>query len=216
MLNKEDLKERLKEYLSLYVVTDEKLSLGRTDPEVAALAAAGGAGVIQLRDKYAFTRTLFDKALAMKKELGGRALFIINDRLDVALAVDADGIHLGQEDMPPTVARRILGEKKIIGVSVSSVEEALQAEADGADYLGASAVFGTPTKTDARPIGLEGLKAVCRAVKIPVVGIGGINKTNAHEIISAGAAGVAVVSAVVSAQDVRAAAEELLVIVKRE
>ncbi|KJS12638.1 MAG: hypothetical protein VR67_07755 [Peptococcaceae bacterium BRH_c8a] len=211
---KEISKDKLKELLSLYVVTDEKLSLGRPDQVLAGLAAAGGAGVIQLRAKQASTHILYEKALAIKKELAEKALFIVNDRLDVALAVGADGVHLGQDDLPAVVARRILGTEKIIGVSVGNVEEALRAEADGADYLGASAVFATPTKTDAGAIGLNGLESICRAVSIPVVGIGGINKSNAMQIIAAGAAGVAVVSAVISAPDVALAAAELLAIVK--
>lgn len=192
------------------MVTDEKLSLGRPDHQVAALAAAGGAGMIQLRDKNAGTRTLIQKAMAIKKEVSGKALLIVNDRLDVALAADADGVHLGQEDMPADIARRILGPDKIIGVSVSTVEEARKAAAQGADYLGASAVFATPTKTEAGAIGLEGLQAICRSVEIPVVGIGGIKKENARQIIAAGAAGIAVVSAVVSAPDISLAASELL------
>ena len=213
---KEISKAKLKDLLSLYVVTDAKLSLGRPEQLVAGLAAAGGAGVIQLRDKEASTRLLYEKALVIKKELTGKAIFIVNDRLDVAQAVDADGVHLGQEDLPAAVARRILGTKKIIGVSVGNVEEAIRAEDDGADYLGASAVFATPTKTDARAIGLKGLEAICRAVSIPVVGIGGINKSNAWQIIAAGAAGVAVVSAVVSASDVTLAAAELLALIKEK
>jgi len=207
-------KSTLKDLLSLYVVTDEKLSLGRTDQVVAGLAVTGGAGVIQLRAKDVSNRLLYEKALVIKKELAGKAFFIINDRLDVALAVGADGVHLGQDDLPTTVARSILGPEKIIGVSVGNVEEALRAEADGADYLGASAVFSTPTKTDVRAIGLSALEDICRAVKIPVVGIGGINKSNAIQIISAGAAGVAVVSAVISASDVTLASAELLAVVK--
>jgi len=208
--------DKLKELLSLYVVTDEKLSLGRPDPVVAGMAVAGGAGVIQLRAKEASTRLLYEKALAIKKEVAGKAIFIINDRLDVARAADADGVHLGQDDLPAAVARRIWGPEKIIGVSVGNVEEALRAEADGADYLGAGAIFATPTKTDAQAIGLKGLEEICRTVDIPVVGIGGINKSNVLQIIAAGAAGVAVVSAVVSAPDVTKAAAELLAVVQEK
>ncbi|KJS15646.1 MAG: hypothetical protein VR69_12730 [Peptococcaceae bacterium BRH_c4b] len=214
-MNTADYKDRLADYLQLYVVTDDKLSLGRPEYQIAAMAAAGGAGVIQLRDKHAGTLTLLQKAGAIRQVLAGRAIFIINDRVDVVLAVNADGVHLGQEDMPLTVARDILGPEKIIGVSVGNVEEALRAEEGGADYLGASAVFSTPTKTDAQSMGLQGLEAVCRSASIPVVGIGGINIKNARQVIAAGAAGVAVVSAVVSAPDVVRAASELLAEVKR-
>ncbi|HHV61240.1 MAG TPA: thiamine phosphate synthase [Firmicutes bacterium] len=200
----------------LYVVTDRKLACGRSHEEVAAAALAGGSRVIQLRDKEMTTRELIDTGLRLKEivhEAGG--ILIINDRVDVALAVDADGVHLGQDDMPAALARRMLGREKIIGVSVSSEGEALAAELDGADYLGASAIFATPTKTDAAPIGLDGLRKICDSVRIPVVAIGGINKGNIEQVIKAGAAGIAVVSAVVSAPDIGAAARELLQEVRR-
>jgi thiamine-phosphate diphosphorylase len=211
-----DFKYRLAGYLLLYVVTDERLSRGRPDHEVAALAVAGGAGVIQMRVKHASTRMLLQRAGAIKRELDGRAIFIVNDRVDVALAVDADGVHLGQDDMPLRMARDMLGPDKIIGVSVSCVEEALAAEAGGADYLGASAVFSTATKADAEAMGLNGLRAVCGSVGIPVVGIGGINRHNSRQVMAAGAAGVAVVSAVVSATDITRAASELLAEIKKQ
>jgi len=134
---------------------------------------------------------------------------IVNDRLDVALAVDADGVHVGQDDMPAALARQLMGGK-IVGVSATTVEEALQAQADGADYLGVGPIYPTGTKPDAvPPIGLEGLAQIVRAVEIPVVAIGGISEENAAEVIACGAEGVAVISAVVSAPDIAAAARHL-------
>ena len=130
--------------------------------------------------------------------------------MDVALAVNADGVHVGQDDMPAVVARRMIGKRKILGVSAGSAEEARKAEAEGADYIGASPIFATPTKPDAPPaMGIEGLRLLARAVSIPVVAIGGMNAQNAAAIMEAGAAGVAVVSAIVAADDVEAAAREI-------
>lgn len=196
---------------SLYVVTDRPLAQGRPLTEVVRAAIAGGATVIQLREKDIDTRRFI--------ELGQQLLsitraadvpLIINDRVDVALAVDADGVHVGQDDMPASIARRLLGPDKLLGVTVSNVEEARQAQTDGADYLGTNAVFATPTKTDTgQPMGLEGLHQVSETVPLPLVGIGGVKIDNAAEVIRAGGAGVAVVSAVVAADDVEAAARRL-------
>lgn len=206
-----DWRERLGDLLSLYVVTDESLQRGRSEEEIALAALAGGAGTIQIRCKKDSTRSFIQKALRVKavtRRSGG--LLIINDRLDVAMAVDADGLHIGQDDMPLKSVRKLWGPEKIVGVSVSSTEEAMRAEREGADYLGASAVFSTATKQDVKVIGLDGLREICDAVKIPVVGIGGIGVSTAGAVIRAGAAGLAVVSAVVSAEDVTASALELL------
>ncbi len=196
---------------TLYVITDVKLSRGRSHLEVAREAIEGGASLIQFRDKEMTTRQLVETARKIK-ELTDEAdiPLIINDRLDVALAVDADGVHVGQDDMPAALARQLIGPHKILGVSASTVEEALQAEKDGADYVSASPVFTTPTKLDAPPpTGLEGLKAIVQAVNLPVIAIGGINEENAAEVIACGADGVAVISAVVSAPDIAAAARRL-------
>ena len=197
--------------LSLYVVTDRALSRQRSDLDVVRAALAGGATVIQLRDKLAGGRQLAETGralLALTRAAG--ALLIVNDRVDVALAIDADGAHVGQDDLNARDARRLLGPGKLLGVSAATTAEATQAERDGADYIGAGAVFTTVTKPDAgAPVGLEGLAAVARSVRIPTVAIGGINATNAAACIAAGAAGVAVVSAVVSADDVAAAARHL-------
>ncbi len=196
---------------SLYVVTDAKLSRGRSHLEVIRAAIAGGATVIQYREKEGTTRQLVEEAQALReltRQMG--VLFIVNDRVDVALAVDADGVHVGQDDMPAPIVRKLMGPGKIVGVSVDNLEQALQAEQDGADYLGAGPIFATPTKPDAAPpIGVDGLAEICRRVSIPVVAIGGLNAENAAEVIRAGAAGVAVVSAVVAAPDVEAAARRL-------
>jgi thiamine-phosphate pyrophosphorylase len=196
---------------TLYVITDAKLSRGRSHLEVARAAIEGEASVIQLRDKEATTRQLVEvgrelRALAREKGV----TFMVNDRVDVALAVDADGVHVGQDDMPVPLARRLMGPGKIVGASAATSSEARKAEAEGADYVAASPVFSTPTKPDAPPpTGLEGLRAIVEAVALPVIAIGGINPENAGAVIQAGAAGVAVISAVVSAPDIAAAARRL-------
>jgi len=197
--------------LSLYVVTDRALSRQRSDLDVVRAALAGGATVIQLRDKQAGGRQLADTGralLALTRAAG--ALLIVNDRVDVAVAIDADGAHVGQEDLGARDARRLLGPGKLLGVSAANAAEAVQAERDGADYIGAGTVFATATKADAgTPIGMEGLAAISRAVRIPSVAIGGINAANAAACIAAGAIGVAVISAVVSAEDIAGAARHL-------
>jgi len=197
--------------LALYLVTDAGLSRGRGHLAVVEAAIRGGVTVVQYREKSASTRRMIEEAsqLAMLCRAAG-VPFIVNDRCDVALAVDADGVHVGQDDMPARLARRLIGRRKILGVSAGSVEEALRAAADGADYIGASPVFSTPTKPDAPPpLGVEGLRLMTRRAGIPVVAIGGITRENARAMLDAGAVGVAVVSAIVSADDVEAAAREL-------
>lgn len=203
--------------LTLYVVTDRGLARGRPLTEVVAQAIAGGATAVQLREKAASTREMVELALALRRVTreAGVAL-IIDDRVDVALAVDADGVHVGQDDMPAALARRLIGPERILGVTAGTEEEARRAEADGADYLGCTAVFPTATKPDHRePLGLEGLERLVRAVRIPVVAIGGIHAANAADVVARGAAGVAVVSAVMAADDVRAAARQLREAVER-
>jgi len=196
---------------TLYVVTDKAISGGRSHAEQAREAIKGGATVIQYREKMGSTRHLIEEAAAVRdvcRQLG--ATFIVNDRVDVALAVGADGVHVGQEDMPAAIARRLIGEDMILGVTVGNAEQARQAQADGADYLGTDAVFPTASKPDAGPpIGVETLEQICRAVSIPVVAIGGVNASNVAQVIRAGAAGAAVISAVVGAPDIAAAARRL-------
>lgn len=196
---------------SLYLVTDRSLSKGRSTAEIVAAAVAGGVSCIQLREKSCGTREFLNEALALQPLLKSRNIpLIINDRLDIALAIEADGVHLGQSDMPIGMARKIAGDSLIIGISAESVDDALRAEQEGADYIGISPVFSTPTKTDiAPPLGLEGVRQIRALVDIPLVGIGGINLDNAESVLAAGADGIAVVSAIVSAADPAGAAKKL-------
>ena len=196
---------------TLYLVTDTGLSRGRLCTEVVDAAIRGGVTVVQYREKSASTRRMIDEARELRQLCRAAGVpFIVNDRVDVALAVDADGVHVGQDDMQASLARKLIGKGRILGVSAGNVEEARRAEAEGADYIGASPIFATPTKPDApAPLGVEGLRAMARAVSIPVVAIGGINARNAAAIMAAGVAGVAVVSAIVSAADIEAAARAI-------
>jgi thiamine-phosphate pyrophosphorylase len=198
---------------SLYLVTDRRLSRGRATVNIVGAAVRGGITCVQLREKHCATREFIAEARAVRRlldETGTTIPLIINDRLDVALAVGADGVHLGQTDMHIADARRLVGANMLIGISVESVDDAIRAEAEGADYLGISPVFATPTKNDtAPPLGLAGISRIRAAVSLPLVGIGGINHENAPEIIRAGADGVAVVSAIVSAACPRSAATTL-------
>ena len=171
----------------------------------------GGVTVVQLRAKTFCFREFLDLGLRTADRLAGTGVpLIINDRMDIALACGADGVHLGQEDMPLAAARKILGRERLIGISVNTVEEARAAEAGGADYVGASPAFATTSKETALPIlGPEGVRRIKRAVGIPVVAIGGISVTNAAEIGQTGADGIAVISAILGAPDAGRAAEEL-------
>jgi thiamine-phosphate pyrophosphorylase len=197
--------------LALYVVTDESLSRGRPTAEIVAAAIRGGADAIQLRAKDLPVREQLAIGRALRAITREAAvLFIVNDRTDLALALDADGIHVGQDDLPADLARQLVGPDRIVGVSTATVEEARIARDMGADYLGVGAIYGTATKSDAgAPIGPAAIGAIKAAVNLPVVGIGGIGPANAAEVIAAGADGVAVVSAVVSAADPEAAARAL-------
>ena len=202
---------------SLYLVTDRGLSLGRSTADIVQAAVAGGATCVQLREKSCGTREFMAEARAVRAILAGTGVpLVINDRVDVALAVGADGVHLGQSDMPVADARRLTGPDMLIGVSAECVEDAVRAEAEGADYVGVSPVFSTPTKTDTAPaLGLAGVAAIRAAVSLPLVGIGGIGPANAESVIRAGCDGVAAVSAIVSAADPEKAAAHLKTIILR-
>ena len=196
----------------LYVITDESVSRGRSHIEVAEAAIRGGADVIQLRDKTASGGTLYRVAFALRKlTREAKVPLIINDRLDIALAADADGVHLGQKDLPAAVARDIMGPGKILGVSADTREEALLAEKEGADYRGVGPVFGArETKADAgEPLGLERIARIRKHCRLPIVAIGGIDAQNARQVREAGADSAAVISAIVAADDITQAAREL-------
>lgn len=173
-------------------------------------AVKGGCTVVQLREKNCTSREFYELALSVKNitDYYGVPL-IINDRLDIAAAVNADGVHLGQKDLPANIARAVLGESKIIGVSANNLEAALKAENDGADYLGVGAVFVTGTKKDTKPVSTESLKEICSQVKIPVVAIGGIKRDNITLLNGTGISGVAVISSVIGKPDIASAAREL-------
>ena len=196
---------------SLYLVTDRPLSRGRSTIEIVRSAVAGGVTCVQLREKECGTREFLQEAEQLLPLLRKHRLpLIINDRIDVALAIEADGVHLGQSDMPISMARKICGDSLIIGISAESTDDAIRAEKEGADYIGVSPVFATPTKKDtAPPLGLEGVAQIRELVDIPIVGIGGIDHRNAQSVIQAGADGVAVVSAIVSADEPESAARRL-------
>jgi thiamine-phosphate pyrophosphorylase len=196
---------------SLYLVTDRGLSRGRPTLDIVRAAVQGGVTCVQLREKTGSTREFIAAALQLKPFLKscGVAL-IINDRVDIALAVGADGVHLGQNDMPLAAARSLTGPAMVIGISVESVADAVAAQSGRADYLGVSPVFATPTKTDAAaPLGLAGLRAIRAAVRLPLVAIGGLNRANAVDAIRSGADGIAVVSAIAAAEDPAQAARDL-------
>lgn len=193
----------------LYVITEPTL---RDPVESVRLVLEGGARLVQLRAKHATARELAQMGQAIRaltRRYG--ALFIVNDRLDIALAVEADGVHLGQDDLPVPLARKLAGDAFIIGVSAETLEEAQRAEAEGADYLGVGPMFATTTKPDAGvPVGPERLRAIKQVVSIPVYGIGGITSQNAPLVMQAGADGVCVISAIIGAPDPTEATRQLL------
>ncbi len=196
---------------SLYLVTDKKLAGITSLSAILQSAIAGGATIIQYREKNASTREMIEEANQLH-EITNKAKIplLINDRLDVFLAVDAEGIHIGQDDMPASIARKLIGDNKILGVSVKTVEQALQAVKDGADYLGVGDIFGTQSKSDAGvPIGLQPIVDIAKVVSIPIVGIGGITKDNASSVIASGADGIAVISAIIGKPNPEKEAKEL-------
>lgn len=200
------------EQLRLYLVTDRPLSLGRDIAWVVEEAVKGGVTMVQLREKDIDTREYIELALKLKPILREAGVpLIINDRVDVALAVDADGVHIGQSDMPYEFARRLLGPDKIIGLSAENMDQVREANSLDIDYVAVSPVYSTATKTDtAPPFGLEGLREAVKLSLHPSVAIGGMNARTAADAFATGVDGIAVVSAICSAEDPRKAAEELL------
>ncbi len=194
----------------LCLVTDRTACAGRPLHSVVAVAVAAGVRLVQLREKDLSARELLgtgERLLEPVHEGGG--LLVVNDRLDVALALGADGVHLGSNSLPVEVARRVVGDRMLIGVSVHAVEEAVRAEREGADYLFLGTIFETRSHPGTPPAGVELISRVTAAVRLPVVAIGGINSTNAGSVMSAGASGAAVITAIQSAPDVEAATRAL-------
>ena len=204
----------LKTSLLLYAVTD-RAWLGKnfcceTLSDAVLQAIEGGATLVQLREKEISEKEFLDEAFRIKEICTSKKIpFIINDNVKIAKETDACGVHIGQSDMELKEARKILGAEKIIGVSCQTVEQALQAEKNGADYLGVGAVFSTSTKTDADNVPLSTLKEICSSVKIPVVAIGGISLQNMSQLKGSGIAGVSVISAIFAQQDIRSSTKEL-------
>ena len=196
---------------TLYLCTDRQLMTTETIEESVELAIQGGVTVVQLREKECTSREFYEMAKAVKTITDAYEVpLIINDRIDIALAVGADGVHLGQKDIPVGVARNLLGADKIVGATANTMELAKEAWRAGADYLGVGDVFGTTTKSDTKHITLEDLKAIREAVEIPVVAIGGVNEENIALLKETGVDGAAVISAVVGQKDITAAAEKLI------
>lgn len=205
----------LKKIGRLHVITDTVIQTRFSHLEIARLAIEGGADTIQFRDKRLSTKELLRIGEGIKRicEENG-VTFIVNDRLDLALALEADGVHLGQEDMPISIARKFLGER-IIGGSAGNITELLHCLEQGADYVGFGPVFQTKTKEDAGPsVGLASLREIVRLSRVPVVAIGGIGPQNAKEVLETGAYGIAVISSVVTAEDPKLAAKALMSIIE--
>ena len=201
---------------SIYLVTDEACLHGRPLLECVEEALAAGVTLVQYRAKAADGGVLYAEACRLKELCDKYNVpLIINDRLDIALAVGAAGVHLGQDDLPCAVARRLLGEDYIIGVSAHNPAEAVQAVSEGADYLGCGAVFGTATKHDVAKLGLENLRAIRKAVAVPMVGIGGITADNYAKVLATGADGAAIVSGILAQDDIGAVVKKLVATKKK-
>lgn len=195
---------------TLYLVTDRQLMSCDSLTEAVEQAILGGCTMIQLREKELPSLEFYNQAVAVKQVTERYHIpLIINDRIDIAMAVQAAGVHIGQHDLPAATVRKVIGENMLLGVSASSIAEAIQAQQDGADYLGVGAMFPTGTKTDAESVSMEELQKIRAAVSLPIVVIGGINKGNAGRFKPMGIDGLAVVSAIIAQSDIKAAAAEL-------
>ncbi|MBQ2831971.1 thiamine phosphate synthase [Methanobrevibacter sp.] len=196
--------------LSLYLVTDRSDDVEKFLKTIEE-AIKGGVTVVQIREKTADTLDFYNLSLRVKEITAKYGIpLIINDRVDIALAIDADGVHVGQSDMPCDVTRKLIGEDKILGVSAATVKEAKKAQKDGADYIGSGAVFPTQTKSDAESVSKQELKEIVESVDIPVVAIGGITLENASQLMDIGIGGLSVVSAIMSSENPKKSSEELL------
>ena len=200
----------------LYLVTDRDVLGSRDLVQSVEEAIKGGTTIVQIREKNCSSLDFYQVAMQVKEVTSKYNVpLIINDRLDIALAIKADGLHIGQEDLPLTVARKIVGDDMIIGVSASTLEEAMIAQEQGADYVGIGSVYPTSTKLDAKYLALDELRRIREAVKIPIVGIGGINEKNVSELMETDIDGVAIVSAILGKEDIKSAAEHLSMLVNK-
>lgn len=205
-----------KKELMLYAVTDRHWLGDETLYDQVKKALDGGATFVQLREKKLDREDFLAEALEIQKLCRKYGVpFVINDEVSIAKVIDADGVHVGQSDMEAMDVRKVLGPDKILGVSAQTVEQAITAEKHGADYLGVGAVFATGSKDDADDVSHETLKAICEAVSIPVIAIGGITKDNVSELVGSGICGVAVISAIFGQNDIKKATEELKVSVEK-
>jgi thiamine-phosphate pyrophosphorylase len=207
-LLRKDKADRIK---GLYAIIDTDSLKGRRHSDITKEVLEGGARIIQLRDKNTAKKDLLSIAVELKKLCNEySALFIVNDYIDIAIASDADGVHIGQDDIPVSAARKLMPIDKIIGCSVSTAEEAVSAQEEGADYIGAAAIYPTGTKTDVNVIGLEGLRSIKEKTTVPVVGLGGINYDNISEVICCGADSIALISAILGARSPNEATRQII------
>lgn len=206
-------KKFLLDEIDFYLVTDSELSRKGTLSDVGD-AVESGCKIIQYREKNKNTKEMINEASKIKKICRDNAIFLVNDRIDVALAAGADGVHIGQDDMPIDIARKLLGAEKIIGLTVHNRDEAIEAEQNGADYVGLGPIFDTATKKDAgKGIGPDSIREIKNAVKIPVVAIGGINKENCRNVIESGADSLVAISAIVCSDDVKRETQDFIEII---
>lgn len=216
MNDRMEMKSRLTESLLLYAVTDRHWLDGRTLYDVVRESLDGGVTFLQLREKELDDETFYEEAVMlqqMAREYG--VPFVVNDNVDIAVKMDADGVHVGQSDMEAGDVRKMIGPDKILGVSAQTVEQAVRAEEKGADYLGVGAVFPTGSKDDADEVSYETLKEICEAVSIPVVAIGGITYENTPELAKSGICGIAVISAIYAQDDIKKATEDLKTVTRK-
>ena len=210
LLSKLTRQDKTKRLFGLYAIIDTQALKGRSHVEVASLAISGGTRIIQLRDKLLSKKELLPIARQLRNLCAEHdVLFIINDYLDLTLAVDADGLHLGQDDLPPPAARKLLPIDKLLGYSTTTVDMAIAAHSEGADYIAVGSIYPTTSKETATVVGLETLRQVRQAVTLPLVAIGGINKDNTSEVIAAGADSVAVINAILETENIEEAVREI-------
>ncbi len=209
-------KKFLLDEIDFYLVTDSELSRKGTLSDVGG-AVESGCKIIQYREKNKNTKEMINEASEIKKLCKDNAIFLVNDRIDVALAAGADGVHIGQDDMPIDIARKLLGAEKIIGLTVHNRDEAIEAEQNGADYVGLGPIFDTATKKDAgKGIGPDSIREVKNAITIPVVAIGGINKENCRNVIESGADSLVAISAIVCSEDVKRETQDFIEIILKQ